>query len=105
MYRMTDIHMHIIPGVDDGALNLTMSQQMLQITQSKGIYRIFAASHSQSWLADPKAAWCKFRQLQEMTKAHFPQLQFFPGCEVLCTLTFMPQIIQALQDHPLPTME
>lgn len=104
MYRMTDIYIHIIPGVDDSPLNLTMSQQMLQIAQSEGIYKIFAASHSQSWLADPKAAWCKFRQLQEMSKARFPQFQLFPGCEVLCTSAFMPQIIQALQNHQLPTM-
>ena len=27
--RITDLHMHIVPGVDDGSLNMSMSLDML----------------------------------------------------------------------------
>ena len=29
--RITDLHMHIVPGVDDGSLNMSMSLDMLEI--------------------------------------------------------------------------
>lgn len=34
--RMTDIHMHIIPGVDDGSFTMDMSKSMLFLSYVQG---------------------------------------------------------------------
>ena len=35
-YQMTDIHMHIIPGVDDGSFTMEMSETMLMMSWLQG---------------------------------------------------------------------
>ncbi|MDE6097874.1 MAG: hypothetical protein K2G24_03205 [Muribaculaceae bacterium] len=41
----TDIHCHIIPGIDDGARNAAMSADLIERMQSWGIRRIIASPH------------------------------------------------------------
>ena len=36
-YQMTDIHMHIIPGVDDGSFTMEMSETMLMMSWLQGV--------------------------------------------------------------------
>ena len=36
MKKMIDLHMHIIPGVDDGSDSLEMSEQMLRMAIEQG---------------------------------------------------------------------
>lgn len=40
-----DIHSHILPGVDDGAVSLEESVSMLNIAYSQGIRRMYATPH------------------------------------------------------------
>jgi len=42
---MLDIHAHILPGVDDGAVNEVMTIEMLKAARRAGIDRIVATSH------------------------------------------------------------
>ena len=42
---MIDIHNHILPGIDDGAQNLTISRQMARMAQDTGIKDIIATPH------------------------------------------------------------
>ncbi len=42
---MIDIHCHILPDVDDGAVNLAESVKMAKIAQADGIARIVATPH------------------------------------------------------------
>ena len=46
---MTDIHMHIIPDVDDGPTDLNMALAMLSLAQQEGIRWIFATSHRSAY--------------------------------------------------------
>ena len=43
---VTDIHMHVIPGVDDGARNLEESLTMLELSASQGIETVIATPHN-----------------------------------------------------------
>ncbi len=43
--KFTDVHAHILPGVDDGAENLEESRQMLQMAYDQGIRGIIATPH------------------------------------------------------------
>lgn len=42
---ITDIHSHILPGVDDGAVNEKMAMEMLKSAYHQGIYRMIATPH------------------------------------------------------------
>ena len=50
--RMTDIHMHIIPGVDDGSFTMDMSKSMLFLSYVQGGRAVFATPHSSAFLTD-----------------------------------------------------
>lgn len=45
---MIDIHTHILPGVDDGAANLTEALAMARIAAADGITHLYATPHVQS---------------------------------------------------------
>ena len=40
-HRIADIHMHVIPGVDDGAYDMEMSLEMIRQAVSQGVRTIF----------------------------------------------------------------
>ena len=41
----TDIHSHLIPGIDDGAQNLTQSIELIRSLLSVGFQRIITTPH------------------------------------------------------------
>ncbi|HET6511227.1 MAG TPA: CpsB/CapC family capsule biosynthesis tyrosine phosphatase, partial [Candidatus Kapabacteria bacterium] len=42
---MVDIHCHIVPGVDDGAIDLAMSHAMIEVAREQGITAIATTPH------------------------------------------------------------
>lgn len=44
--KMTDIHCHILPGIDDGAADMDMSLQMLKMACKQGFTRFVATPHA-----------------------------------------------------------
>ena len=46
MQGLTDIHTHILPGVDDGAKNSSISMEMLKIAWKDGIRQIILTPHN-----------------------------------------------------------
>ena len=45
LFFSTDIHCHIIPGVDDGSKNLSTSLELVERMHGWGIQRILATPH------------------------------------------------------------
>lgn len=43
--RLTDIHCHILPGIDDGAANGKMTVSMLRKAYAEGVRRIIVTPH------------------------------------------------------------
>lgn len=61
---MIDIHTHILPGMDDGAANLTEAQALLAMEWDSGVDRLFLTPHynpettpSETFLAARERAW------------------------------------------------
>ena len=44
--RITDTHIHIVPNVDDGAVDLTMALEMIKMAYEQGARNIFCTSHN-----------------------------------------------------------
>lgn len=42
---MTDLHCHLLPGIDDGAKNLEISLKLLEMDAASGVQRIALTSH------------------------------------------------------------
>lgn len=66
--RMTDIHMHIIPGVDDGSFTMEMSETMLMMSWLQGVRTVFATPRSSAFLSDSDLVWEQYRLLKERTE-------------------------------------
>lgn len=100
-YRMTDIHMHIIPGVDDGSCTLNMSEAMLMRARLQGVQKVFATSHSFAFAYRPDLVRKNFQALKEQVAG---MVQLFLGCEVQCELHSIQKTLGLLRTGVLPSM-
>ena len=100
---MTDIHCHILPGVDDGAESMDEALAMARMAWESGVRRIIATPHCN--LSD----FSNFRSA-ELAK-HFVELrraveqagigvEILPGAEIFTT----PQVPELLQQKKLLTL-
>lgn len=79
---MIDIHCHILPGVDDGAKDLSESRAMLAAQRACGVDRLFLTPHFypeactlDDFLTAREKAWAQLANLEEL-----PRIR--PGAEV-----------------------
>ena len=102
--KMYDIHMHIIPGVDDGSWSMDMSEQLLYEAYKQKIKKIIATPHSSAFLGGDKAVKEIFRQLQELAGKILPDLKLYLGCEVRCCGSYMNKILEDLKSRRMPAL-
>lgn len=101
---MIDTHSHLIPGVDDGALDPDMAACMLLQAYDQGIRTVFATPHSGAFHVDAAAVSEGFRRLRERAAFLLPDLRIFMGCEVLCDSSHMDAVLRRLDSGQYPTM-
>lgn len=102
--EMIDIHMHLIPGVDDGAEDEQMALLMLLRAKDQGIRAVFATPHSSAFDEDSEGTNEKFRQLCANAAQIFPEMQLYLGCEVYCETGRMQSVLAGLESGKYPTM-
>lgn len=103
--KMYDIHMHIIPGVDDGSWDMDMSKTLLYMSYEQGIRKIIATPHSSAFVESGNQEVEKlFLQLKEMAVKYLPDLEIYFGCEVRCGNQVMDEIVTDLKEHRLPAL-
>ncbi len=102
--KMTDIHMHLIPGVDDGAMDGNMALGMAFQAWNQGINRIFLTPHSSAFDWDPEAVRKQYEQLKSRISQIIPELNVYPGCEVLCDSDHMDAVLASLDAGRYPAM-
>jgi protein-tyrosine phosphatase len=83
-----DIHSHILPGIDDGSIDMDMTEQMLDLEKEQGVSHIYATPHFyahrisvESFLERRAKALEKTRRLIS-TRPELPAIT--AGAEVLC---------------------
>ncbi len=97
---MTDLHTHILPGMDDGSRNVGESKRLIAMEQEQGVTDIVLTPHYYRWYEEPEsffirrgASWDKLRgQIGGggpafhlgAEVAWFPSLAGFPALEKLC---------------------
>ena len=96
-HYLTDLHMHVVPGIDDGSDSMEMSLEMLSIAQEQGITGVFCTSHSWYNHRDCEAYITSFHQLKKYAKERFPDMRLYSGCELLCCTENIEDNIARLQ--------
>ncbi len=75
---MRDMHCHILPGVDDGARNITESCQMLYAARQAGVTEIVCTPHCRDPYFDYEGMWQAF----ELFRLHARRFPVRMGFEV-----------------------
>lgn len=80
----TDIHCHIIPGVDDGAQSMEQAQEMIQIAYESGTRNIIATPHYGTHRAKASKGTIavNFLELQMWMQANYPDMKLYLGQEL-----------------------
>lgn len=102
--KMTDIHMHLIPGVDDGAMDLEMALVMMIRAKDQGISRIIATPHSEAFHFSKEDIRLIFKRLTSTAAKVCPEVKLYLGCEVYCETDIMEQVLELLDSGLYPTM-
>ena len=83
----TDIHSHLLFGVDDGARNLDESLKMLALSVKEGIRTIIATPHygiENGYAAAAERIRDHFQTLQASAAREFPDTRLYLGSELYC---------------------
>ena len=102
---MIDIHMHVIPVVDDGARSLKESLEMLRIAAAQGITAVVATSHGEAF--DRGYSELVRRRFDELVKAageEIPSMQLYFGAEIFCSRYIIEKDISKLQRGVYPAL-
>ena len=102
---VTDIHTHIIPGVDDGSRSLAESVELIESAVTQGVGVIIATPHS--WGIDDCGfdyMLSRFEDLKEAVRACQIPVQLYLGCEMLVFADTVDACIQKLDAGRYPTL-
>jgi protein-tyrosine phosphatase len=102
---LTDIHNHLIPGVDDGAQSMDEAVRHLCALYEEGVTNLSVSPHLFGWLTEEDGALAKrldrlehaFAELQRVCARRSDVPRLFFGQEILCPT---PQIAQRVFEEP-----
>ena len=101
---MIDVHMHIIPGVDDGARDIQMAEEMLWMEVVQGVTDVFATSHSDAFLWYTEKVRGAYKELLELVRIKGIPVHLYLGCEVYCEPDLMENVLNGLANGLIPSM-
>ena len=82
--RITDLHCHILPDLDDGSRDLDMTLKMLDMAYTQGVRRIIATPHYHMGYVqnEPEKLLKVLKEVQEKIKKKYSDLELRPGNEI-----------------------
>ena len=106
MWKMNDIHMHIIPDVDDGAWNQEMAEIMIYKAYFQGINKVIATPHSSAYETeeDREKVLKNFESLSKWTEEKLPDFKLYQGSEIYCSEYGIQNMIKKIKEGLLPMM-
>ena len=101
--QFIDIHVHILPGIDDGPKTLDDSVVLAKAFVNEGITRIIATPHfipGTAWAASRVSISEKISELQSYLVEKGIPLSIFPGMEI----AYHPKLISRLEKNLLQSL-
>jgi len=84
--RLADLHVHLLPGLDDGPQSWDDALAMCQIAAAEGVRHTVALAHqSERWNVSADAIRAACRELRQRLQADDTPLEIFPAAEVMAT--------------------
>lgn len=83
---IADMHSHILPGLDDGSVNIEMSIAMLETAYKNGTRHIVATPHYclGKFLVDRQEMYANVKKLRHEMFLRDMNIEIYPGHEVRC---------------------
>ena len=81
--RLTDIHCHLLPKVDDGAKNEEEALKLLEMEYAQGVRRIIVTPHYriEMFETDQERIEQQYRWLKAAAEQLYDDLEIYLGCE------------------------
>ena len=103
-HEIVDLHMHVVPGYDDGAETMEESLEMLKLAESQGVTDVFSTSHNGYSKEDGDQYRASFDLLEKAVCAANINIRLHKGCEVRCAAEYMDDIIYGLGNGIFATL-
>ena len=100
--NLTDIHMHVIPAVDDGADCFDVAVGMLKRAAEEEISRVIATPHSAAF--DDHDVLGSFERLVEIVNGSGPDIRLMLGSEVFVDRESVRSAVRKLKRGRYPTL-
>src|SRR3954451_9602296 len=79
----TDVHFHVLPGVDDGPATMEDSLELARLAVRDGTRTVVATPHvRRDYLADPSEVTWRVAELQDRLRTEGIPLLVLPGAEL-----------------------
>ena len=101
---MIDIHIHVIPEVDDGADHIEEAMEMIDIAARQGVNAFIATPHSSAFDFEPNNVRRQYNLLRGSAARRKKPVQICMGAEILCFESDMDEILHLLRNGAYPTM-
>lgn len=84
-YELADMHIHIMPGVDDGSESMEMSMRMLRIAQENRIGTMILTPHHKGGHRNvsPDGQLRRIAEMQDAMEAFGEWIDLYPGNEIM----------------------
>lgn len=101
---IVDLHMHIVPGDDDGSRTIEESLEMLKLSEQQGVTDVFCTSHNGYSLEDGEGYIDRFIQLKDAAENAGINIRLHKGCEILCGGEYIDDILYGLEIGAFTTL-
>ena len=102
--KVVDIHMHVVPGYDDGSESIKESLEMLRLAESQGVTDVFCTSHNGYSEEDGEQYRASLARLEKAVSEEKINIRLHEGCEVRCAAEYMNDIIYGLDNGIFSTL-
>lgn len=103
-HKIVDIHMHVVPGYDDGSESIEESLEMLRLAEAQGVTDVFCTSHNGYSNEDGEQYRDSFARLEKAVKEKNINIRLHKGCEIRCAAEYMDDIIYGLNNGVFSTL-
>lgn len=104
MYSIVDLHMHVVPRIDDGSTSIEESLELLKLSEQQGVTDVFCTSHNGYTKEDGEKYLCNFNKLKEAVTLSDLNIQLHKGCEILCAGEYIDEILYGLEIRAFATL-
>ncbi|MBR5519346.1 MAG: ADP-ribosylglycohydrolase family protein, partial [Clostridia bacterium] len=103
-HKIVDIHMHVVPGYDDGPESMEESLAMLKLAESQGVTDVFCTSHNGYRKEDGEQYRALFARLEKAVSEEKINIRLHKGCEIRCSAEYMDDIVYGLANGIFSTL-